>query len=102
MVPDVPSINHILAKHSVGYELQPPDLISRNLKAIIPVQDRPPSLDDEAHEIIRLSLNQAEENLALGRGRQAVQEILWLLETVSTSLSRPSHRRYDGAGQILQ
>ena len=53
VVPDVPSINHILAKHSVGYELQPPDLISRNLKAIIPVQDRPPSLDDEAHEIIR-------------------------------------------------
>jgi hypothetical protein len=85
VVPEVASINHILAKHGAGYELQPPDLIARNPQAAIKVQDRPPSLDEEAHEIIQRSLKQAEENLALGRGRQAVQEILWLLETVSTA-----------------
>ncbi|MGH6673058.1 MAG: hypothetical protein ACRECV_13935 [Xanthobacteraceae bacterium] len=85
VVPDVPSINHILTKHGAGYELQPPDLISRNPKAVIPVQDHPHSLDEEAHEVIQRSLKQAGENLALGRGRQAVQEIIWLLETVSTA-----------------
>jgi hypothetical protein len=84
-VPDVGTINHILAKHGAGYELQPPDLISRNPQAAITAQDRPPSLDQEAHEIIQRSLKQAEENLAVGNGRQAVQEILWLLETVSTA-----------------
>jgi hypothetical protein len=85
VVPDVGSSNHILAKHGAGYELQPPDLLSRNPQETIKVQDRPPSLDEEAHQIIQRSLKQAEENLALGHGRQAVQEILWLLETVSTA-----------------
>jgi hypothetical protein len=85
VVPDVASINHVLAKYGAGYELQPPDLVSRNPQEAIIVQDRPPSLDEEAHGIIQRSLKQAEENLALGQGRQAVQEILWLLETVSTA-----------------
>jgi hypothetical protein len=85
VVPDDASINNILAKHRAGYEVQLPDLISRNPQVAITVQDRPPSLAEEAHQIIQRSLKQAEENLALGRGRQAVQEILWLLETVSTA-----------------
>jgi hypothetical protein len=85
IVPDVATINQILAKYAAGYELQPPALISRNPQPAIPVQERPPSLDVEAHEIIQRSLKQSEENLARGRGRQAVQEILWLLETVSTA-----------------
>jgi hypothetical protein len=85
VVPDVGTINHILAKNGAGYELQPPALISRNQPIIIPVQEQPPSLDVQAHEIIQRSLKQAEENLAVGRDRQAVQEILWLLETVSTA-----------------
>lgn len=85
VVPDIPSINHILAKYGAGYELHPPDLIARNPQSAIPVQDRPPSLDEEAHAIIQRSLKQAEDSLAIGNGRQAVQEILWLLETVSTA-----------------
>jgi hypothetical protein len=49
------------------------------------VPDRPPSLDEQAHGIIQRSLKEAEEALAAGRGRQAVQEVLWLLETVTTA-----------------
>jgi hypothetical protein len=85
VVPDVATINSILAKHTEGYELAPPALISRNTQTAIPVQERPQSLDVQAHEIIQLSLKKAEDDLAVGNGRQAVQEILWLLETVSTA-----------------
>lgn len=44
----------------------------------------PLSLDQQAQEIIQRSLKQSEQLLSEGRDRQAVQEILWLLETVST------------------
>ena len=35
-------------------------------------------------EIVQKSLKQSEDSLAAGNFRQAVQEILWLLETIST------------------
>jgi hypothetical protein len=85
IVPDVESINYILAKHGIGYEIQLPNLVSRNPQQSIPVPERPASLDEQAHDIIQRSLKEAEEALALGRGRQAVQEVLWLLETVATA-----------------
>jgi hypothetical protein len=85
IVPDVATVNQLLAKYDAGYELQPPNLVSRNSSISIAVPERPPSLDEEAQEIIRRSLKQAEDSLAAGNGRQAVQEILWLLETVSTA-----------------
>jgi hypothetical protein len=85
VVPDIATINQLLAMYDAGYELQPPNLIARNPPASIPVSERPPSLDEEAQEIIQRSLKQAEDSLTAGNGRQAVQEILWLLETVSTA-----------------
>lgn len=84
VVPDTTMINLILARHSAGYDVQPPDLIVRNPSATIAVPDRVSSLDEQAREIIQQSLKQSEEYLTLGQCRQAVQEILWLLETVST------------------
>jgi len=51
----------------------------------IAVTEKPSSLDEQAQEIIQQSLKQSEDLLTQGRGRQAVQEILWLLETVSTA-----------------
>jgi len=86
IVPDVPTINGILSRHDAGYELDPPKLLAHtSRRAPIAVQEEPPSLDVEAHAIIQGSLKRAEDDLALGNGRQAVQEILWLLETVSTA-----------------
>jgi len=85
VVPDPDTINRVLAKHAAGYEVQPPALIARNSLPPIPVPDRAPSLDEQAQDIIQQSLKKSEEDLALGHGRQAVQEILWLLETVSTA-----------------
>ncbi len=39
----------------------------------------------QAQAIIQQSLKQSEQFLSEGRDRQAVQELLWLLETVSTA-----------------
>jgi hypothetical protein len=84
-VPDVDRINRVLFEHEAGYELRPPDLISRNPQTPIVVPQRTASLDEQAQEIIQKSLKASEQFLAEGRDRQAVQEILWLLETVSTA-----------------
>lgn len=84
-VPEVHVINRVLAKHNAGYEIRPPDLVSLNGQvAPIPVLEEPPSLDEEALELVQRSLSQSEKFLSEGQGRQAVREVLWLLETVST------------------
>jgi len=84
-VPDVAVINRVLANHNAGYQIRPPDLVSQNAQEAIEVTQEPLSLDQQAQEIIQQSLKQSEQLLAEGRTRQAVQEILWLLETVSTA-----------------
>jgi hypothetical protein len=84
-VPDVARMNRILGEHEIGYIIRPPDLICRNAQEPILVQERMPSLDEQAQETIQQSLKQSEQLLVEGRNRQAVQEILWLLETISTA-----------------
>lgn len=84
VVPNVTIINHVLSSNNAGYELSPPNLIARNAPASIPLEELPPSLDALAHERIQRSWKKAEDYLTAGENRQAVQEILWLLETVST------------------
>jgi len=84
-VPDVATINRVLLKYEVGYQIQPPDLISADASTVIDVPQEPPSLDQQAQETIQRSLKQSEQLLSEGRDRLAVQEILWLLETVSTA-----------------
>jgi hypothetical protein len=84
VVPDVAMINRVLAEHDAGYEIQPPDLIARNPVIAIAVPERTATLDQQAQDIVQQSLRQSDQYLALGQYRQAVQEILWLLETVST------------------
>jgi hypothetical protein len=84
-VPDVARINRVLFDCEAHYEIQPPNLISRRTREAIAVPARVASLDEQAQEIIQQSLKQSEQLLAEGRGRQAVQEILWLLETISTA-----------------
>ena len=86
VVPDVQLINRILAKYETGYQVDPPQLHYHS-GDLGPVEFAPDnlSLDEQAQEVIQKSLNQAERLLAQGNGRQAVQEVLWLLETVSTA-----------------
>jgi len=84
-LPDLARINRILAEHKGGYEIRPPDLVTLREVVAIAVPQRVQSLDEQAAEIIQRSLATSESLLAQGHARPAVQEILWLLETVSTA-----------------
>jgi hypothetical protein len=84
-VPDLALINRILQRRAAGYEIDPPKLIARNIQKPIGIPSHLGSLDEQAQDIIQRSLHQSEELLAEGRYRQAVQEIVWLLETVATA-----------------
>ena len=84
-LPDVGWMNRTLSDNGAGYEIRPPDLINRNRQVAIALPDRVVSLDEQAQELIQKSLAESEKLLAEGRDRPAVQEILWLLETVSTA-----------------
>lgn len=85
VAPDVAMINRMLAKCEAGFQIHGRDLISYNAQKAIEVAEEPLSLDQQAQEIIQQSLKQSEQLLSEGRDRQAVQEILWLLETVATA-----------------
>jgi hypothetical protein len=50
----------------------------------VPILELPENLDTKAKELIHVSLSKAEKLLAEKSNRLAVQEIVWLLETVST------------------
>ena len=83
--PDQNMINETCRKHSIGYEINPPDLILiGNFATIVPVPEKPATLAEKAQEILQRSLQSAEKLLSEGRDREAVQETLWLLETIAT------------------
>lgn len=84
-VPDAARMNRVLFDNEVLFEIRPPDLVARGSHLAVAVSHRAPSLDEQAQELIQQSLKQSEQLLAEGRPRQAVQEILWLLETVATA-----------------
>ena len=85
-VPEVHLINRLVAKSEVPYRIEPPVLVSVG-QAIAPVavQHATPSLDRQALEVLHKAMSASEQMLAEGRGRQAVQEILWVLETIATA-----------------
>lgn len=85
-VPDVGLMNRILAKHGTSYEIEPPNLVFHDGEAKpVEMPSTPASLDQQAQQIIQQSLSESEQLLTEGRSRAAVQEVLWLLETVATA-----------------
>ena len=87
-VPDAGLINEVLQKHQIPLEVRPPDLVlarTGGSEAFVDVPSRPPSLADQAIEIFQQSLQRSERSLSEGRGREAVQELVWLLESVTTT-----------------
>ena len=84
-VPDVSRLNRVLYDNEAGWQISPPDLIHRNPHPLVPVPVRAPSFHRQARELFEQSLAESERLLSEERDRLAVQEILWLLETVSTA-----------------
>ena len=89
VMPGLERTNRILSDAGSGYCLELPKLVRSSVRAPIPIPDQLPSLDARARAAIEDALRASERALSEGNGRQAVQEALWLLETVSTAFRRP-------------
>jgi hypothetical protein len=84
-VPDLILVNSVLAEHKAGYELRPPYLVVTNNYTPIAVPQKTPSLAAQARPMIDEALTASDRLLNDGKGRQAVSELLWLLESISTA-----------------
>jgi hypothetical protein len=82
--PRVARINRVLAQTDSGWTIQPPHLIRLNNSEPVQVEGVADHLDTRARDVIQSSLSNSQRLLAEGSNRLAVQEIIWLLETVST------------------
>jgi hypothetical protein len=78
-------LNRILAENKAGFQICPPDLVAGESFIPVPVVPPPPSLTEQARAIIQKSYDDSNQMLDERRWRPAVQEILWLLESVSTA-----------------
>ncbi|RYG98506.1 MAG: hypothetical protein EON58_06945 [Alphaproteobacteria bacterium] len=85
-VPDAVVINGILHDHHVGYEIHGDALVQVG-HHVAPPTSIPVSLNQQAREVILKSFDESSRLLAEGRDRAAVQELLWLMETVSTAFA---------------
>ena len=98
-IPSVKRINRILNDVEAGFQIDPPRLIATRKHRMIAVPEEVPSLDAQAKAAIEEALDASQRALDDGNGRQAVQEALWLLETVSTAFR--SEKILDGSIQGL-
>jgi len=88
--PDAEIINNVCRKHGLGYVLKPPELIlcdsHSSVDAVsVTVSNLPPTIAEEAVEVLQQSLGRSEQLLKEGRHREAVQETLWVIESVATA-----------------
>ena len=84
-LPDVALINNLLQKHGVPLAIRPPRLVRLSTAASVEAPEPPPTLAESAAVVVRQSLQRAEELLAEKRSREAVQEMLWILESIATA-----------------
>ena len=88
-VPDTDAMNDVLVRHGVPFRIEPPNNLTHvggdNAAVVIPVPERPPTLAEQAGVVFQCSLERSEELLEQGHDREAVQEILFLLESVATA-----------------
>jgi hypothetical protein len=89
VLPDTSRINRVLSDGGAGYQIDPPNLIATSAQVSITVPQQVPSLDAQAQSMIEQALEASERALAEGNGRQAVQDVLWVLETISTAFRSP-------------
>nr|GEZ66306.1 hypothetical protein [Tanacetum cinerariifolium] len=78
-------INRILSKYHEQYRIELPNLVRLESGQTVAKPEVPLSLAQQAQDLIHASFAESQRLLNEGRYRQAVQEILWLLETVSTA-----------------
>lgn len=81
---NVTVINSILAKHNSKYQIDGDELIYEG-QPVVASPAVPKSFQENARETIEKSLAKADDHWAKFEYKAAVQEILWLLETITTA-----------------
>jgi hypothetical protein len=85
-LPDLSLLNALLRRHDVSHELNPPNLVRLDIgQNSVPLPVVPTSLSENAAVLLRKSIVRAEELLSEQRPREAVGEILWMLESFFTT-----------------
>jgi hypothetical protein len=98
-IPPWPYVNKYLA--ATGFAIDPPVLMVADNFLPISVPKKVTSLSEKANDVIQKSLMESENFLAAGKNRAAVQSILWLLETVSTSFRGVEFQDGDVTGKYF-
>jgi hypothetical protein len=84
--PEIKEINRILQDNKIGYLIDLPNLLLIEKESVqVKVEEPAQSLKSKGIEILQKSLSRSDELLNEGHGREAVQECLWLLESISTA-----------------
>jgi hypothetical protein len=83
-LPPVSLMNDILREHNVPFKFDPPKLVRVGTSAFVAPPQPPPTLSDEASETVLASFHRAEALLNERRPREAVQEMLWILESIAS------------------
>ncbi len=84
--PDAALINELCEKYNIGYIIAPPDLVPREktVTIAVPLVVAELTVADSALEAFQQSLSRSEQLLGEGHYREAIQETLWVLESVAT------------------
>jgi hypothetical protein len=98
-IPDIAYLNNICMEHSIGYVFEPPNLVLRETSVTtpVPVQNQSSSLASIAMDTVHQSLQRSQELMQSGRYREAVQECLWVLESLTTAF-----RGIETNGEIIK
>jgi len=84
-VPDVELINGICQEYGIKYQIHPPNLIKLGEnEQVIAIPDSTPTLAESAAQVLQESINRAKQLIEEERPREAVQEMLWILESIAT------------------
>lgn len=84
-LPDLGHVNMILARTDAGFQIDPPNLVSTRAYHSVQVVAVPPTLEEQARDLIERSLSQSQSFLDSGQYKQSVAEIIWLLESIVTA-----------------
>lgn len=84
-IPPVELLNRTLAETNAGFQYDPPTLRATRDYEPVAVGVPPQSLEAAARSIIEQSLQESDRLLKENRPRQAVLEILWLMESIITA-----------------
>lgn len=83
-MPGVERINRILSDHETGFYIDPPDLVTNSEHILTSVPHQPAMRNTEFYANIEDALRVADSALGMGNFRQAIQDMLWALESTST------------------